>query len=203
MPRPKHAALRKELIETYRVLAAAEIWRTELGDVSVRTRDGFLIGPSGVAPESMTQTAMVDMDYDGAHNDDRAPSRHWALHLDLYRARPEAGAVIRSEPIYAAALSCLRQDLPAFHYRMARVGGPTLRCAAFAAPETEALSAAALTALEGRKACLLANHGLLCVGQTLAEARQLTIDIEALCRTFIAARRLGDPVILDDQDLTL
>ena len=197
MPRLKFSALRKELLETLQVLREAGFWLDGPGDVSVRTREGFLISPPDTTDPEPKEGAIVAMDYEGRHPGDRPTPDHSTLHLDLYKARPDIGAAIRSEPMSATALSCLRKDVPAFHHRLALLGGSTLPCAEFARPASPALSAAALDALRDGKACLLANHGLLCVGETLVEAARLSIEAERLCRLFVAARQIGEPIIPD------
>jgi L-fuculose-phosphate aldolase len=124
------------------------------------------------------------------------------MHLDIYAARPEAGAVIHTHSLHATALSCLRQDIPPFHYMIAVAGGTTLRCSDYATFGTKALSRTMLAALEGRSACLLANHGMICFGPTLDKALWLAGEIETLCHQYVIARQAGTPVILSDAEMT-
>ena len=86
----------------------------------------------------------------------------------LIKARPEANAVVHTHSIYATALSCLRKDIPAFHYMIGIAGGTTLRCASYAEYGTQGLSDAMLKAMKDRQACLLANHGQIAFGDALA-----------------------------------
>ena len=123
------------------------------------------------------------------------------MHRDLYRARPQAGAIVHAHCAYATALSCLRRDIPPFHYMIAAAGGPTLRCADYATFGTQALSDAMLVAIEDRTACLLANHGLICFGRDLDEALSLAVEIEALCKQYVIATRAGTPVLLDEAEM--
>ena len=81
---------------------------------------------------------------------------------------------------FATTLACLGRDIPAFHYMIAVAGGSDIRCAPYATFGTQELSDHALRALDGRKACLLANHGMIAVGTTLAEALALAVEAEAL-----------------------
>ena len=131
-----------------------------------------------------------------------APSSEWRIHRDIYQQRPDVGAVVHTHSTAATALSCLRRPIPAFHYMVAKAGGDDIRCARYATYGTAALSRNALAALAGgRRACLLANHGLLALGADLAAARALAEEVEALCAQYIQARAAGRPVILPAREM--
>ena len=123
------------------------------------------------------------------------------MHLDLYRTHPDAEAVVHTHSPHATALSCLREDVPAFHYMIGVTGGASLRCARYARFGTPELSEAMLLAIEGRKACLLANHGLICFSEGLDKAMDLAISVDGLCRQYILARQCGTPVVLSDTEM--
>ncbi|TXG94533.1 MAG: class II aldolase, partial [Rhodocyclaceae bacterium] len=118
-------------------------------------------------------------------------------------ARPEAGAVLHAHSPYATALACLRREIPPFHYMIARFGGDTVRCADYASFGTQQLSDNALSAMSGRNACLLANHGLLVFGRSLKQAFDLGVELEALCEQYVLARQVGEPVLLDAAEMQL
>ncbi len=123
------------------------------------------------------------------------------MHLDIYHARTEAGAVVHTHSPHATALSCLRRGIPAFHYMVAAAGGRDLRCASYATFGTQALSDAMLAALDGRRACLLANHGQIAFGKTVDKALWLAGEVEALARQYASAASLGEPILLDDAEM--
>ena len=123
------------------------------------------------------------------------------MHRDIYASRSEARAIVHTHSTYATALSCLRIEVPAFHYMIAVAGGTSLPCADYATFGTEALSESMLRALEGRRACLLANHGMICFGETLDRALWLAVEIETLCRQYVIATQVGQPTILDDDEM--
>jgi L-fuculose-phosphate aldolase len=129
------------------------------------------------------------------------PSSEWRIHRDIYRTRPEVRAVVHTHSAFATALSCLRQDIPPFHYVIARAGGASIRCARYATYGTDLLSRHALRALAGRRACLLANHGLVTLGADLAAARELAEEVEALCRQLSIIRAVGRPVLLSRTEM--
>lgn len=194
-------SLAGEIIATARAMNAKGLNQGTSGNVSARTDDGFLVTPSGRDYESLTEDQIVPMDLEGGYRGPLLPSSEWRLHLDIYRARAEAGAVVHVHAPHATALSCLREEVPAFHYMIAVAGGATLRCTDYATFGTAALSDAMLVALEGRTACLLANHGMVAVGETLTQALWRAEEVEALCRQWCLARQAGQPVILDDAEM--
>ena len=100
------------------------------------------------------------------------------------------------------ALACLRRDVPPFHYMVAVAGGTTIRCAPYATFGTQALADHALKALDGRRACLLANHGQIAFGATLAKALRLAVEVESLCATYLRALTVGEPTLLSDAEMT-
>lgn len=203
--------LRRHLIDTARRMAAEGLNRGTAGNLSARLTidgiDGYLITPTGMPYDTLTPDDLVFMplaDEAGSPvSNRRKPSSEWRFHHDLYRARAEAGAVLHAHSPFATSLACLRRDIPPFHYMIARFGGNTVRCAAYATFGTQALSDAALVALSGRKACLLANHGMLVYGRGLDEALSLAVELETLCEQYWRASQLGEPVQLDDGEMAI
>lgn len=197
--------LRQHLINTALQMSAAGLNQGTAGNLSVRQTEngcaGFLITPTGMAYEALTPDDVVFMRLDGTHSDKRKPSSEWRFHRDLYVARPEAGAVLHAHAPFATSLACLRRDIPPFHYMIARFGGDTLRCAAYATFGTQALSDAAIAAMAARRACLLANHGMLVFGTDLTQALDLGIELETLCEQYWRACAIGSPVLLDATEM--
>ncbi len=198
MAKLRYKDLRHKVIETCQAMNEQGINQGTSGNVSVRTDEGFLITASGIAYARMKPEHVVEMDLDGGYRGDYLPSTEWRMHLDIFKARPEAQAIVHTHSIYATALSCLRKDIPAFHYMIGVTGGSTLRVSDYAEFGTQALSDAMLKALEGRNACLLANHGQIAFGPDLGKALWLAGEIETLCRQYWAASLAGKPVILDE-----
>ncbi len=199
--RLKHRALRTEIVETCRAMNRLGINQGTSGNISARVPEGFLITPSGVDYDDMTPAMIVPMDLDGGHAGDLKPSSEWRMHLDIYRSRDDAGAVVHTHATHCTALSCLRQGIPAFHYMVAAAGGRDIRCASYATFGTEKPSRNMLKALAGRDACLLANHGMICLGPNLKRALWLAGEVETLARQYIAARQLGEPTLLSGAEM--
>ena len=129
------------------------------------------------------------------------PTSEWRIHRDIYAAFPIAGAVVHAHSTYATALASMREDLPSFHYQVAKAGGRLIRCSTYAPYGTQDLSDAVIEALGGRTACLMANHGMLAYGPTLAKAVALATEVEVLCRQYLIARSAGTPVLLTDEQM--
>jgi L-fuculose-phosphate aldolase len=192
---------RRAIVDTVRWLMARRLYTGTSGNVSARSGNGLLITPTGVACDDVDAAAIVALTMDGVARGALAPSSEWRIHRDIYRRRRDVGAVVHTHSTFATALSCLRRPVPAFHYMVAKAGGDDLPCARYATYGTEALSRAALAALDGRRACLLANHGLLALGADPPAARLLAEEMEALCEQYILARVAGAPVILPAREM--
>lgn len=193
--------LRAGLLATARAMASSGLNAGTAGNASVRSNSGFLITPSGLSYDDCSPEDMSLMAMDGSWQGPFAPSSEWRIHRDILAARPEAGAVLHAHSPFATALACLRRNIPAFHYMIARFGGKDIRCAPYATFGTQALSEAALQALEGRNACLLANHGMLVFGTDLRRTLALAIEFETLCEHYWRACQLGTPTILSSSEM--
>lgn len=188
--------LPEQVAETARRSVALGLNQGTSGNVSARSREGFLITPSGRDMAALDAAEIVPLDMEGSFPAAMKPSSEWRFHRDLYAAFPEARAVVHAHSPFAVALACLRRDIPPFHYMVAMAGGTDIRCAAYATFGTQALSDAVLAALQGRRACLMANHGLLAWGRSLKGALALALEVEALCGQYLRASQAGEPVLL-------
>ena len=193
--------VRQAVIRTCLRMNAEGVNQGTSGNVSARAPGGMLITPSGIPYETLTPDTIVFVADDGTWEGPWRPSSEWRMHLDIYRTRAEAGAVVHTHSPHATALSCHRRDIPAFHYMVAVAGGADLRCADYRTFGTPDLSEAMLAALVGRRACLLANHGQIAFGPTLDKALWLAGEVEALARQYILASSLGEPTILSDAEM--
>ncbi len=194
--------LRRELVSVAQKLNPMGLNQGTSGNLSARSGERFLITPTGVPYDTMGPDDVVEMRMDGSSSlHQLAPSSEWRIHRDLYLARSDVDAVLHVHSMFATTLSCLRKDLPAVHYMIALAGGSDVRCARYATFGTEALSRNALEALTSRKACLLANHGLVTLGKNLAEALKVAVEIETICAQYLRALQVGEPYILDEVEM--
>lgn len=193
--------MRQQLLEITQKLSAIGLNRGTSGNVSVRSGSGFLVTPSGMAAGDMTSNDMVQMDFSGNSQGLNKPSSEWRFHHDIFLARPEINAVIHMHSMFATTLSTLRRDMPAFHYMIALAGGDSIRCAPYALFGSQTLSDNALIALRDRKACLLGNHGMIAVAETLQKALAIAIEVETLCEQYLRALQVGEPFILSTEEM--
>lgn len=199
-------ALRIAIVAHCQRLTSAGLSPGTSGNISARcTREGqagLLISPSGVDYASLQAESLAWMRIDdGVWSGPLKPSSEWRFHRDIYATRPETGAVVHAHPTHATALAVQRLAIPSFHYMVAIAGGADIRCAPYATYGSEELSRNALAALEGRRACLLANHGLIALGADLRRAFALAIEVETLAQQYLLARASGTPVLLEAQEI--
>jgi len=195
------ATLREAVVATARRLNALGINQGTSGNVSARADARILITPTGVPYDAMTPEDIVSIGMDGAHDADLLPSSEWRIHRDILAARPEEGAVVHAHPPFATALAAHRRGIPPFHYMVAKAGGSRIECAAYATYGTQALSDNVLAALGGRRACLMANHGMVALGPDPAAALALAIEVETLAAQYLRALTLGEPALLSEDEM--
>lgn len=172
------------------------------GNVSVREdARRFFVSPSGMDYELLQADDVPLIDLDGRWFGRRLPSSEWRFHRDIYRSRPDVGAIVHTHSPHATALACTGRGIPAFHYMVAVAGGHDIRCAPYTTFGTQELSDVALGALRERQACLLANHGVIATGADLPSAILLAGEVENLARQYGAALSLGEVRILDDAEM--
>ena len=195
------AHLREQILAACKQLETTGLNRGTSGNVSCREGDHFLITPTGVPVDEMTPSRIVTLNFDGKVIGVGKPSSEWQFHADILRARQEINAVVHTHAPHATALACLREDLPPFHYMIAIAGGDSVRCAPYALFGTDTLSQHAVEALRDRKACLLANHGMITLGRDLDEAMAIAIELESLCQQYLIARQVGNPTLLSENEM--
>ncbi len=184
---------------------AAGINRGKSGNVSARWReddfDGFLVTPTGVPYDRTTPEQIVAMTLAGEARGTMLPSSEWRFHRDIYAARGDAQAVVHTHAPFATTLACMHRGIPPFHYMVAVAGGRDIRCAPYATFGTQELSDHAVAALAGRRACLLANHGMIAIGGSLERALALAVEVESLAEMYWRALQIGEPVPLPEAEM--
>jgi L-fuculose-phosphate aldolase len=191
----------RDLVAAARRLDAAGFMPSKSGNLSVRDGDGFVITPAALPYADTTEADLVRVAADGSATGRHRPSSEWQLHAAIYAARPDARAVVHTHSPRATALSCARRGIPPFHY-MVLLAGDDVRCAAHATFGTQALAEHGVAALDGRRAVLLANHGVVAVGATLAAALTLAFEVENLAGQYLDLLAAGmQPVLLDEGEL--
>jgi L-fuculose-phosphate aldolase len=198
-------AVRAELIATARRMSEAGLAPGTTGNASVRTPRGLLVTPSGMPYDQLRGDDAVAIDRDGTvPPGQRAPSTEWQLHRDLYAARPDVAAIVHTHSLFCTTVSCLRRPIPAIHYMVVRAGGDDIPCADYATFGTAELAASVIRALGRGRACLMANHGMVALGDNLGHALQLAAEVETLAAQYWHAAQLthlGPPHVLAHDEL--
>lgn len=204
---PKHEKkLRQEIVDLCREMNRNGLNQGTSGNISARCEDRMLITPSATPYDTMTPDMIASIPIGEGDTADWSgplkPSTEWRFHRDILRERPDADAVVHAHPTFATTLAIARKPIPACHYMIAAFGGTDVRCSDYATFGTPQLALHALKALEGRRACLLANHGIIAMGGSLAKAMWLAVELETIAKQYFYSLQLkGGPVILSDAEI--
>jgi len=187
---------KKEIIKFAKMLNDKKLSALRSGNISIRYKNGFLITPSGQKYSSLKVKDIVFVNLKGEFNNKQKPSSEWRFHQDIYISKTNAKAIVHSHSTNATALSTHNKKIPSFHYMVALAGGSDIKCAKYATYGTRELSKNILKALKDRFACLIANHGQITFGSSLAEAFELAEEVDNLAKQYIKALLLGRPKLL-------
>lgn len=193
--------LQQSLVDTGRAMNRQGLNQGRSGNLSVRYGEGLLITASGCHFDEMTTEQVVETDLFGNAAGPLKPSSELSFHTAIYRRRADAGAVVHVHSPWATTLACMHRPIPAFHYMVAVAGGRDIPCVPYATFGTGALAEHVASGLERRDACLIANHGQVALAATLPAALELAMEVELLARCYAQALSLGEPVLLDDNEM--
>jgi L-fuculose-phosphate aldolase len=201
MSSTKDSAKRQSIIDACREINRLGINQGTSGNISLRDGDGMLITPTSVPYDTMQPDQIVFMKLDSARGTGQRPSSEWRFHRDILKARPEVNAVVHAHSPFATILAIMGMEIPPVHYMIACAGGNTIPCAPYATFGTEELSRHAVAALTDRSACLLAHHGMIAVGASLAKAMWLAVEVETLARQYHGCLQIGTPPLLSKAEI--
>jgi len=187
---------RQAIVTTCQELSRAGLVVGTAGNVSVREGDLVAVTPSGLRYAELTAELVGVHRLDGEPVEGPlAPTSELPLHLAIYAARPEVGAVVHTHSVAATAVSTLVDEIPSVHYYLAMFGGPVL-VAPYATYGTETLARNVVQALRDRTGCLMGNHGAVTVGPDLVTAHDKSVYLEWLCDVYLRASSAGAPRLL-------
>lgn len=192
---------RQLMINKAQAMRAAGLGQGTSGNISIREGDGFLVTPSAIPYDQYTIEDIVCMSMDGEYESNRPPSSEWRIHRDIYANREDVNAVVHTHSPACTALACLDKSIPAFHYMVAVAGGDNIRCAPYATFGSQELSDFVLQALQDRYACLMSNHGMMCVAENLTRAFSLAIEVEELASIYCQTLQTGEPKLLSKSQM--
>jgi L-fuculose-phosphate aldolase len=199
---PRDNELRQAVIATCRQLVQRGLAYGTSGNVSVRRNDRhFFVSPTGMRYEALEPDDIPLMDDGGRWFGRRRPTSEWRFHRDIFAFRKDVAAIVHTHSPKATSLACTGRGIPSFHYMVAVAGGADIRCAPYHTFGTQELSDATVAALDGRKACLLANHGVIAVGADLPAALALAGEVEYLAAQYCTALTVGDVCLLEETEM--
>ena len=192
---------REAIVEYCKALNRTGLNQGTSGNICIRHNEGMLISPTSRSYDSLMPEDIVFVDNDGISSGHFAPSSEWRFHRDILLNRSDVNAVVHAHPTYCTILAIMGRSIPPIHYMLAVFGGPTIRCAPYEIYGSPQLSEVAVEALEDRKACLLAHHGMIAVGSSIEQAFWLAGELEALARQYHGCLQLGESPLLTDQQI--
>lgn len=193
---------RQQLVDAMRSLDARGLNRGTSGNLSVRFASGMFVTPSGVTPDRLAPDLMVFVDGDGRAADGSArPSSEWRMHMGLYQRRADANAIVHCHARHSTILACAHREIPPLHYMVAVSGGASVPIAPYATFGSEELAEGVVRTLDGRFACLMANHGLIALGPKLAVAMAIAEEIEEQAAVYCGTLAIGGPKLLDVKEM--
>ncbi len=196
--------IRKKIIALCLQMNATGLNQGTSGNISARFKEYMLITPSGIPYEDLKPADIAKMKVAGDDFTWKGPSKpssEWHFHRAILQAKPDIHAVVHTHSTFSTVVSIAREDIPACHYMIAAFGGNSVRCAEYETFGTAQLSQSMLKAMEGRSACLLANHGMVAGGKNLDNAMWAAVELETLSRQYYYAKLAGNMVILPDDEM--
>lgn len=198
------AELREAIVAGCRAMNASGINQGTAGNISARCGERMLITPSATPYDAMTPGMIAAMplgDASGDFEGPRPPSTEWRFHQAILNGRQEIDVVVHAHPVHATAIAMARKPIPAAHYMVAAFGGNEVPCAGYATYGTAELADLALATLDGYTACLLANHGMIALGETMDKAMWRAVELETLAKQYLLSLQAGGPVLLSDEQM--
>lgn len=197
---------RRDIIEACLEMNACGLNQGTSGNISMQFEERMLISPSAIAYDEVKPDMIASLDLTGdmpTHWEGPCkPSTEWRFHWLSMKHRDDITAVVHTHATYCTALSMLHRTIPAAHYMVAAFGGMDVRCADYATFGTDELAHNVMRALEGRHACLMANHGMVATGEGLEQAMWRAVELETLAEQYHLALQLGDPVVLTEEQMS-
>lgn len=196
--------IRKKIIALCLQMNATGLNQGTSGNISARFKQFMLITPSGIPYEDLKPADIAKMKVEGddiSWTGPSKPSSEWHFHRAILQENPDLHAVVHTHSTFSTVVSIAREDIPACHYMIAAFGGSSVRCADYETFGTPELSQSILKAMQGRSACLLANHGMVVGGKNLDNAMWAAVELETLSKQYYYAKLAGNMVILPDDEM--
>jgi len=198
----EHEHLRAQLVAVMQRMEATGLNRGTTGNASVRAGACILITPTSVPAEELTPASIVALDLEGRPLEPTGrPSSEWQMHLGLYARRADAQAVVHCHSRYASILACCGRPIPSLHYMVGVSGRPSIPVAPYACFGSRELADKVIETLDGGYACLMANHGQIALGASLARAFAVALEVEEQSAIYWGSLAIGGPTLLSEAQM--
>ncbi len=199
----KHQIARKEIIDAGKQMINSALVIGTWGNISVRiaNEDLIAITPTGVDYDKLILENIPIMDFEGNLIDgNMKPSIELPMHLEIYKKRPDIGAIVHTHSTYCTAMAIARKPIPASCEDLIQIVGGNVRVSEYRLPGTDDLGRVAVEALDERNAVLLANHGLLAAGKNLKETIKIAFICEKSAHATLLAANIGGAIELSKEE---
>jgi L-fuculose-phosphate aldolase len=195
--------LTRGIVEVCHRLWARGLVAATDGNVSARLSAGsFLTTRTGVGKGLAAPADVLEVNVNGeAIGSPLAPSTELGMHLAIYAARPDVGAVVHAHPPYATAFAVAGQGMPDCVFPEVIVGLGAIPLAEYATPSTPEVAASLAPYVQSASAILLKNHGVVTYGKDLAEAYFKMEKVEHAAHILLLARLLGGESVLTAEQM--
>ena len=194
----QHQDARDALVQVMRRMHASGLNRGTSGNASLRVPGGLLVTPSGIAPDALAPEGMVFVAEDGTPDEHGLrPSTEFRMHHHILAGRPDAQAVVHCHSRHATILACCGRPIEPIHYMVLVSGAASVRVAPYATFGSQALAEAVVATMAGSRACLMANHGQIAIGETWQQALAIAEEVEEQAAVTYGALLIGGAVPLD------
>ena len=193
--------IRKKLIQVTKNSIREKLNLNSEGNVSFKLGDQIYITPSGIDGLSIKECDICKLSLKGDIKGGENPSSELSLHLKIYENFSDINSIVHTHSTWASIISCMQLNIPSFHYMVAEFGGDNIRCADYATFGTVELGTKVVKALDGRKGCLLSNHGQVTIGKNLDEAFSLSKALEKLSKQYYFCLLSKTYNILDKKEM--
>lgn len=198
-----HEDLKRQVIAACKELVRLGLTAGTSGNVSVRVPGERLViaSPSQVRYESMrlADVCTVDLSSGDQVDGDRNPTSELLMHLAVYRARDDAGAVIHAHTMHTTALSLLGRGIPPIMDEQVQLLGGEVALCPHTLPGSEALAQTVVEHLADRRTVILAHHGMLGCGRDVQQAIEVCAAADRLAHVYLLALAAGEPAILPEE----
>jgi L-ribulose-5-phosphate 4-epimerase len=195
--------IKKEIIKTALMLKEYNLIALSGGNVTVRTKEGHVIAtPSGMMYDIMVPDDMVVLDMEGKTIEgDRRVSVDIEAILYIFKNMPDIHAVIHTHQVYATAVGLVEDVLPAAVTTLPNATLGPVSVAPYSSAASLEMGVHTVKYINNKRAVILKHHGVVTVGGTLKEALYAAVYLEDAAKTYILAKSIGDPAILDDEQV--